>query len=478
MRSAVEIARQVRGGLACALDVVEDALASIRALDPRVRAFVQVDEEGARRAARQVDDRVHAGVEPGPLGGVPVAVKANIAVRGLSTSCCSRILEGWSPPSDATCVERLREAGAVILGTTNMDEFGMGSSTENSIRPATRNPLDMDRVPGGSSGGSAAAVASGMAPVALGSDTGGSVRQPAAFCGVVGVRPTYGRVSRRGLVAFASSLDQIGPIAGSVEDAFATLAAVAGHDPQDSTSIDAPCIVLPPREDALEAARKMRLGIAREALEGGIDPEIRDRILAAAGRAARLGAHVEEVSLPGMEAALAAYHVIAPGECSSNLARFDGVRFGLRCEDASLEGMYSGTRGAGFGPEVKRRIIVGTFVLSRGYRDAYYVKAQKVRSLVIESYRRALARVDAILTPTTPATAFRLGDRVEDPLSMYASDLLTVGASLAGLPAASVPCGTGAGGLPVGIQVTGPALGEDIVYRASLLMEEAAGTPS
>ncbi len=468
--SARAVAAAVRAGERSAVEVVDDQLAAIAAGDGEVHAFNLVLAEDARAAAAEVDRRVAAGEDPGPLAGVPVALKDNLCTRGVPTTCGSRILDGWLPPYDATVVERLRGAGAVVIGKTNMDEFAMGSSTENSAFGPTLNPHDRSRVPGGSSGGSAAAVAAGFASLALGSDTGGSIRQPAALCGVVGAKPTYGLVSRYGLVAFASSLDQIGPFAGTVADAALLLEAVAGHDGLDSTSIPQPA---PRLVDSLdEGVEGLRVGVVRE-LSDGVDADVAARLEAAAAGLEAEGAKVDEVSLPAAVHGLSAYYLIAPAEASSNLARYDGVRYGLRVDGADVTEMYAATRAAGFGPEVKRRIMLGTYALSAGYYDAYYGQAQRVRTLIIRDFETAYADHDLLLSPTSPTTAFPLGARTDIPLAMYLSDVCTIPSNLAGHPAISVPYGTGDDGLPVGVQVLAPALGEATMFRAAAALERS-----
>ncbi len=467
---AAALAAAVRSGERSARSVAEEALAAVEAADGELHAFVHVMAEEARRQADAVDEAVAAGRDPGPLAGVPVALKDNLCVRGVPTTCSSRILEGWRPPYDATVVARLREAGAVAVGKTNMDEFAMGSSTENSSSGPTRNPADPSRGPGGSSGGSAAAVAAGMAPLALGSDTGGSIRQPAALCGVVGMKPTYGAVSRYGLVAFASSLDQIGPFAASVADAALLYDVMAGHDPADSTSLRD----VPAASGRLGAGVEgLRVGLCTDLVDGA-SSDVTRRVHEAAEALAAAGASVEEVAVPELRYGLSAYYLIAPAEASSNLARYDGVRYGLRVGGADVAAMNTATRTAGFGDEVKRRIMLGTYALSAGYYDAYYGQAQRVRTVVIEAFSRAYERVDVLLGATTPTTAFAIGERVDDPMAMYASDLFTVCSNLAGHPAVSVPFGTGDDGLPVGVQVLAPALGEELLFRVASAVEAAA----
>jgi aspartyl-tRNA(Asn)/glutamyl-tRNA(Gln) amidotransferase subunit A len=468
---AADLAASVRGGERTATAVVEEALATTSETDGQVGAFLRVLSEEARRDAAAVDRAVAEGRDPGPLAGVPVAVKDNLCTRGIPTTCASRILEGWRPPYDATVVTRLRAAGALIVGKTNMDEFAMGSSTENSCAGPTRNPHDHARVPGGSSGGSAAAVAAGMVPLALGSDTGGSIRQPAAFCGVVGMKPTYGLVSRYGLVAFASSLDQIGPFALMVADAALLLEVVAGHDRCDSTSLDRPAA--PWRESLAAGVQGVRVGVCPELIEVA-EPDVAARVHQAAEALAAAGASVEEVPVPELTYCLSAYYLIAPAEASSNLARYDGVRYGLRVDGPDVSAMNTATRTAGFGPEVKRRIMLGTYALSAGYYDAYYGQAQRVRTLVTEAFARAYARVDVLLGATAPTTAFGVGERVDDPMAMYRSDVCTIPSNLAGHPAISVPYGTGQDGLPVGVQVLAPALKEELLFQVASAVEASA----
>jgi aspartyl-tRNA(Asn)/glutamyl-tRNA(Gln) amidotransferase subunit A len=445
-------------------------LARIAALDDRVGAYITVTGEAARAAARAADERYRRGRPLGPLDGVPLALKDVLCTRGVRTTCGSKILEHFVPPYDATCVTRLADAGAVTLGKANMDEFAMGSSTEHSALRVTRNPWDLSRVPGGSSGGPAAAVAAGLAMGGLGTDTGGSIRQPAAFCGVVGLKPTYGRVSRYGLVAFASSLDHIGPFGLDVTDAALLLGAIAGHDPLDATSIDA---AVPDYTAGLEeGVRELRLGVPDEYFTDGIDPEVEGAVRAAIDVLKGLGATLERVSLPATPHALATYYVIAPAEASSNLARYDGVKYGLRVPGRDLVDMESKTRAAGFGAEVKRRIMLGTYVLSAGYYDAYYGQAQKVRTLVRRDFDAAFARVDLLVAPTTPNVAFKHGEK-SDPVQMYLNDVFTIPADMSGVPAVSIPCGFTAAGLPIGLQLIGRALDEATVLRAARAYERA-----
>ncbi len=471
---AAEQAAMVGSGEWSAVDVLEQHLAAIEAAEEEVHAFTLVTADLARRQAAAVDARVAAGEDPGLLAGVPVALKDNLCTRGVPTTCSSRILEGWRPPYDATVVTRLASAGAVMVGKTNMDEFAMGSSTENSAFGPTRNPRDTTRVPGGSSGGSAAAVAAGFAPLALGSDTGGSIRQPAALCGVVGMKPTYGTVSRYGLVAFASSLDQIGPLATSVADAALLFDVIGGHDPLDSTSLHRPT----PRVRSVldEGVDGLTVGVLTELLDGAA-PDVVARVREAAEALAAAGARVEEVSVPEVTLGLSAYYLIAPGEASSNLARYDGVRYGLRVDAEDTVAMNTATRSKGFGDEVKRRIMLGTYVLSAGYVDAYYNQALRVRTRIIEGFAAAYARCDVLLGPTTPTTAFTLGAKTGDPLTMYLSDVCTIPSNLAGHPAVSVPFGDGEEGLPVGVQLLGPALAEGTLLRVASALEAAAPPP-
>jgi aspartyl-tRNA(Asn)/glutamyl-tRNA(Gln) amidotransferase subunit A len=466
--TAAEIAEAVRSGARSAREVLDEHLAAIDARESELHAFNLVTADAARDAADRIDAAVAAGEDPGPLAGVPIALKDNMCTRGVPTTCSSRILDGWLPPYDATVVERLAAAGAIVVGKTNLDEFAMGSSTENSAFGPSRNPHDTSRVPGGSSGGSAVAVAAGFAPLALGSDTGGSTRQPAALCGVVGVKPTYGAVSRYGLIAFASSLDQIGPFANTVEDAALLLEVIAGHDPMDSTSIPRPSADL--RSGLNRGVEGLRVGVVRELSGDGIDPDVARRVTAAADALSAAGAKVTEASVPAAVYGLSAYYLIAPAEASSNLARYDGVRYGLRVDATNTPDMNLATRTAGFGDEVKRRIMLGTYALSAGYYDAYYGKAQKVRTLIIRDFAAAYEDVDVLLSPTSPTTAFAFGAKA-DPLTMYRNDVCTIPSNLSGDPAVSVPYGTGDDGLPVGVQIMAPALAEDTMLRVAAALE-------
>ncbi|MGC8498526.1 MAG: Asp-tRNA(Asn)/Glu-tRNA(Gln) amidotransferase subunit GatA [Acidimicrobiales bacterium] len=472
--SALEIAAQVRSGERSAVSVAEEALTAIAARNGDLNVFVHVEREPVLERAAAVDADVAAGRDPGILAGVPVGLKDNLCQAGVPTTCGSRILSGWRPPYTATAVERLLAAGAVPVGKTNMDEFAMGSSTETSAYGPTRNPLDPTRVPGGSSGGSAAAVAAGMVPIALGSDTGGSIRQPAALCGLVGIKPTYGLVSRYGLVAFASSLDQIGPLARTVADAAASLEAIAGHDPRDSTSLPGPAPALVAHLDQGVAGR--RIAVVRELVDGA-DPEVLAAVEAAAEVLAAAGATLSEVSIPELRLGLSAYYLIAPAEASSNLARYDGVRFGLRVAGSDVTEMYVATRTAGFGAEVKRRIMLGTYALSAGYYDAYYGQALKVRTVMIEAFARAYANADLLLGATAPTEAFALGAKVSDPMAMYLSDVFTIPTNLSGHAAISVPFGSGASGLPLGVQLLGPARSEERLVAAATVVEAGRGVP-
>lgn len=467
-----ELRAQLRRGAVSSREVTQAILDRIQAVDERVKAYLWVNPDDALAQAETLD---RAGTPCGdlPLAGVPIAIKDVLNVAGQPCTCASKILRGYVAPYDAFVVRQLRAAGAVLLGRTNMDEFAMGSSTEHSAWGVTRNPWDLDRVPGGSSGGSAAAVAADEAVAALGSDTGGSIRQPAALCGCVGLKPTYGRVSRYGLVAFASSLDQVGPFAKNVEDCALLLRVIAGHDAQDSTSVNRPV------EDygaALgRSIRGLRLGLPKEYFIAGLDREVESAVRAAVERLTELGAEVVEISLPHTEYAIAVYYLIATAEASANLARFDGVRYGLRVAGEDPLEMYGRTRGAGFGSEVKRRILLGTYALSAGYYDAYYLRAQKVRTLIRQDFERAFTQCDVIVTPTSPTAAFRAGEKLTDPLQMYLSDIFTISVNLAGICGISVPCGfTSKPKLPIGLQLIGPAFGEQRVLQVAYAYERAS----
>jgi aspartyl-tRNA(Asn)/glutamyl-tRNA(Gln) amidotransferase subunit A len=474
---AVDIAAGVRSGRFRAGAILEEHLARIQAAEAEIHAFNLATLDRARLDAARVDEAVDAGQDPGPLAGVPVALKDNLCTRGITTTCSSRILEHWIPPYDATVVQRLAQAGAVIVGKTNLDEFAMGSSTENSAFGPTHNPYDPSRVPGGSSGGSAAAVSAGFAALALGSDTGGSIRQPAALCGVVGAKPTYGLVSRFGLIAFASSLDQIGPLSHSVADAALLLDVIAGPDPADSTSL--PDAAPPAAAGLGEGVDGLRVGVVRELVAAeGIAGDVVARTREAADALSAAGAKVEEVNVPAAVYGLSAYYLIAPAEASSNLARYDGVRYGLRVSGefgpTDITEMYLRTRSQGFGAEVKRRIMLGTYALSAGYYEAYYGKAQQVRTLIIRDFHAAYERFDVLLGPAAPTTAFLLGAKTADPLTMYLNDVCTIPSNLAGHPAISVPYGRGEDGLPVGVQVLAPALGETVMFQVAAALEATA----
>jgi aspartyl-tRNA(Asn)/glutamyl-tRNA(Gln) amidotransferase subunit A len=474
--TAAETADVLARGEASALEVTDAHLDRIRAVDGSVRAYLHVDEDGARETARRLDARRSAGEPLGPLAGVPLALKDLIATEGLPTTCGSRILENWVPPYDATVTRRVRDAGLVVLGKTNMDEFAMGSSTEHSAYGPTHNPWDLERIPGGSGGGSAAAVAAFEAPLAVGTDTGGSIRQPAAVTGTVGVKPTYGGVSRYGLVALASSLDQAGPCARTVLDAALLHEVLGGHDPLDSTSVDAPVpgVVAAARA---QDVRGLRVGVVKQFSGDGYQPGVEQRFRESVALLEELGATVVEVDCPAFDHALPAYYLILPSECSSNLARFDAMRYGLRVGDdgeASAEDVMSVSRDAGFGNEAKRRIMLGTYALSSGYYDAYYGQAQKVRTLIARDFESAFEQADVLVSPTTPTTAFRLGERVDDPLAMYLADLCTIPSNLAGNASMSLPVGLAPeDGLPVGLQVIAPPLADDRLYRVGGALEAA-----
>lgn len=471
MSSAFELAAAIRSGEQSAVAAAETSFDTIDGRDEEIHAFLHLTKQRAQAQAEAVDKAVAAGQDPGPLAGVPIAIKDNMCTRGEPTTCSSKILEGWRPPYDATVIGRLEAAGAVIVGKTNLDEFAMGSSTENSAFGPTRNPRDTSRVPGGSSGGSAAAVAADFVPLSLGSDTGGSIRQPAALCGVVGVKPSYGAVSRYGLIAFASSLDQIGPFAHDVTDAALCLDVISGHDPRDATSI--PTALTPTLPTVNDGVAGMRIGLIDELMADGIDDDVIARTNQAAEALTAAGATVERVSIPATIYGLAAYYLIAPAEASSNLARFDGVRYGHRVDGQNVAAMNVATRSAGFGDEVKRRIMLGTYALSSGYYDAYYGKAQRVRTLLADEFATAYEKFDLLLSPTSPSTAFEIGAK-SDPMALYMCDVCTIPSNLAGHPAMSVPFGVGDDGLPVGVQVLAPMLEEAKMFRAAKALEDAA----
>lgn len=476
-RSATELRELLTRGEVSAVELVQSSLDRIRSRDGEIGAFLGVDEEGALAAAARIDERRAKGEALGPLAGIPVGLKDNICVRGWRTTCASRILENYRSVYDAHVVERLKQAGAIPVGRLNLDEFAMGSSCENSAFQATRNPWNLKHATGGSSGGSAAAVADGMVPLTLGSDTGGSIRQPAAFCGVVGLKPTYGRVSRYGLVAFASSLDQIGPFARHAADAALLLQTLAGHDRRDATSVDHPVPDYLANID--QPLSGLRIGIVKEHYGAGVDDDVAAAVHAALEVYRGQGAEVREVETPHARYGIAAYYVIAPSEASSNLARYDGVHYGHRA--ASFENMidmYEQSRGEGFGPEVKRRIMLGTYALSSGYYDAYYVKALKVRRLIAGDYARAFEQVDLIVSPTSPTPAFEIGSLVDDPLRMYLNDVYTINANLAGIPGLSLPCGFSASGLPIGLQLLAPPFEEERLLRAARMYERATNWSS
>ena len=456
-----------------AREIASGFYAEIDRRNPELNAYLTLSHERAYSQADRVDAAVARGEKLPPLAGVPIAVKDVISTSGIRTTCGSKILESYIPPYDATAVTRLENAGAVILGKTNCDEFAMGSSNENSAYGPVRNPLALDRVPGGSSGGSAAAVAAGLAVVALGTDTGGSIRQPAACCGIPGLMPTYGRVSRYGLIAFASSLDRIGPFAGNIADTAAVVAVIAGHDENDSTSAAAS---VPHYDVEIEGPiQGLRIGVPEEYFGEGIDSEVKEKVLAAIALMEKLGCRRIPLKMPHTEYAIATYYIIATAEASSNLARYDGVRFGLRVPGATLLEMYRKTRERGFGSEVKRRIMLGTYVLSSGYYDAYYLRAQKVRSLLARDFSDAFQKVDAILAPTSPTPAFKLGEKTSDPLQMYLADIYTVTGSLAGIPGISIPCGKTKAQLPVGLQILGPHFSESRILQLARAFEKAGG---
>lgn len=475
MASIKELHKQLIQKERSSVEITQEALDRIEAVEPQLHSFLCVTAEQALEQARLVDAKIAAGEEIGLLAGIPIGIKDNMCTKGIPTTCASKILENFVPPYESTVTQKLKDAGAVMVGKTNLDEFAMGGSTENSAYYGTANPWDLSRVPGGSSGGSAAAVAAGECTVALGSDTGGSIRQPASFCGVVGMKPTYGLVSRYGLVAFASSLDQIGPFGRTVEDAAILLNAIAGYDAQDATSlkVEIPDYVKLLKPD-LRPRGRIKIGVIKETFGEGLDAVVEQAVTKAIDQLQTLGAEIQVVSCPRFRYGLPTYYIIAPSEASANLARYDGVKYGIRVPDAdNLLSMYKKTRSAGFGPEVKRRIMLGTYALSAGYYDAYYLKAQKVRTLIKQDFDAAFEQVDVLVSPTAPTTAFKAGSKTEDPLSMYLNDLMTIPVNLAGLPGISVPCGFDEQGLPIGMQLIGKVLREDVLLQVAYAYEQS-----
>lgn len=475
MASIRELHQQLVKKERSAVEITQEALERIQALEPKLHSFLCVTAERALEQAGAVDAKIAAGEEIGLLAGIPVGIKDNLCTKGIPTTCASRILENFVPPYESTATQKLADAGAVMVGKTNLDEFAMGSSTENSAYQVTANPWDLSRVPGGSSGGSAAAVAAQECVVALGSDTGGSIRQPASFCGVVGMKPTYGLVSRYGLVAYASSLDQIGPFGYTVEDAAILLNAIAGYDPKDSTSLKVP---IPNYAASLKPDFKprgqLRIGIIKETFGEGLDSVVEQAVTKAVDQLQSLGAEIHIISCPRFRYGLPTYYIIAPSEASANLARYDGVKYGYRAPDAdNLLSMYTRTRATGFGTEVKRRIMIGTYALSAGYYDAYYLKAQKVRTLIKQDFEKAFGAVDVLVCPTSPTTAFKAGEKTTDPLSMYLTDLMTIPVNLAGLPSLSLPCGFDDQGLPIGLQLIGNVLQEELLFQVAYAYEQS-----
>ena len=475
MASIRELHQQLVKKERSAVEITQEALERIQALEPKLHSFLYVTAERALEQAGAVDTKIAAGEEIGLLAGIPVGIKDNLCTKGIPTTCASRILENFVPPYESTATQKLADTGAVMVGKTNLDEFAMGSSTENSAYQVTANPWDLSRVPGGSSGGSAAAVAAQECVVALGSDTGGSIRQPASFCGVVGMKPTYGLVSRYGLVAYASSLDQIGPFGNTVEDAAILLSAIAGYDPKDSTSLK---VAIPNYAASLKPDFKprgqLRIGIIKETFGEGLDSVVEQAVTKAVDQLQSLGAEIHIISCPTFRYGLPTYYIIAPSEASANLARYDGVKYGYRAPDAdNLISMYTRTRATGFGTEVKRRIMIGTYALSAGYYDAYYLKAQKVRTLIKQDFEKAFGAVDVLVCPTSPTTAFKAGEKTTDPLSMYLTDLMTIPVNLAGLPSLSLPCGFDDQGLPIGLQLIGNVLREDLLFQVAYAYEQS-----
>ncbi|MGB3767969.1 MAG: Asp-tRNA(Asn)/Glu-tRNA(Gln) amidotransferase subunit GatA [Phormidesmis sp.] len=470
MSAIRELHQQLTSKTRSAVEIAQAQLDLAEAIEPKLESFVSMTAQKALAQAQAVDDKIAAGEDIGLLAGIPIALKDNLCTKGIRTTCSSKMLENFVPPYDATVITRLDQAGTVFIGKTNLDEFAMGGSTENSAFHATHNPWDISRVPGGSSGGSAAAVAGGQAPISLGSDTGGSIRQPASFCGIVGMKPTYGLVSRFGLVAFASSLDQIGPFGRTVEDTAILLSAIAGHDAKDATSLK---VKIPDYTQYLKTDLKgKKVGVIQETFGEGLDSEVGDAVNAAIDQLKSLGAEVKTISCPRFDYGVSAYYIIAPCEASANLARYDGVRYGLRSEEPNLLSMYNKTRADGFGDEVKRRIMIGTYALSAGYYDAFYLKAQKVRTLIKQDFENAFKDVDVLVSPTVPTTAFKAGEK-DDPLSMYLLDLMTIPVNMAGLPGISVPCGFDSNGMPIGLQIVSNVLREDLIFEVAHAYEQA-----
>ncbi len=474
MASIRELHQQLVRKERSAVEIAREALDHIAETDSQVKSFLTLTADRAIEQAQRVDAQIAAGESISPLAGIPIAIKDNMCTRGIRTTCASKMLENFVPPYESTVTQKLFDAGAVMVGKTNLDEFAMGSSTENSAFQVTANPWDLERVPGGSSGGSAAAVAAGQCLVSIGSDTGGSIRQPAAFCGVVGMKPTYGLVSRYGLVAFASSLDQVGPFGRSVEDTALLMGAIAGYDPKDSTSLN---VEIPDYAKSLRPdfrpKSKLKVGVIQETFGAGLDAEVEKSVEDALKVLQELGAEIQVISCPRFRYGLPTYYIIAPSEASANLARYDGVKYGFRSPGENLLEMYEKTRAEGFGSEVKRRIAIGTYALSAGYYDAYYLRAQKVRTLIKQDFERAFARVDVLISPTAPTTAFKAGEKTGDPVSMYLSDLMTIPVNLAGLPALSLPCGFDSQGMPIGMQIIGDVLREDLVLEVAYAYEQA-----
>ncbi|MGC1525598.1 MAG: Asp-tRNA(Asn)/Glu-tRNA(Gln) amidotransferase subunit GatA [Phormidesmis sp.] len=470
MSAIRELHKQLTSKERSAVEIAQAQLDQAQAVEPKLNSFVSLTAEKALAQAKAVDAKIAAGEDIGLLAGIPIALKDNLCTKGIRTTCSSRMLENFIPPYESTVTGKLDAAGAVFVGKTNLDEFAMGGSTENSAFKTTSNPWDITRVPGGSSGGSAAAVAGGQAAIALGSDTGGSIRQPASFCGIVGMKPTYGLVSRFGLVAFASSLDQVGPFGRSVEDTAILLGAIAGHDPKDATSLN---VKIPDYTQSLRSSLKGRtVGIIQETFGEGLDPAVGAAVNVAIDQLKALGATVKTISCPRFNYGVSAYYIIAPCEASANLARYDGVRYGLRAEEPNLLSMYNKTRSEGFGDEVKRRIMIGTYALSAGYYDAFYLKAQKVRTLIKQDFEKAFEDVDVLVSPTAPSTAFKTGEN-DDPLSMYLLDLMTIPVNMAGLPGMSVPCGFDTNGMPIGLQIVSNVLREDLLFEVGHAYEQA-----